>query len=330
MFGEIFMRSLLGERWVRLSFAGFALCFLLVVGVAAMRLSQQQAADPNFDAKVAHPAYRNNHPKVLFDEAHNNFQSTQSGYKPFVDLISHDGYQVTPNKQRFQQKMLEGYEILVIADALGAAPPILPPVNKIAFIAEASKPAFTEEECDVVRDWVNGGGALLLVSDHAPVGAAMENLSRRFGVEMSKVYTFDTTHADKGPNAQDSWIIYSRDNGLLTDHAITKGRDASERVNSVTTFTGQSLKGGAESVALLKLAETAGDYDPATDKEVSAAGRNQGIALPFGKGRVVILGDAAMLTAQIEGNLRFGMQRAGNDNRQFALNTMHWLSRLLD
>jgi hypothetical protein len=37
-----------------------------------------------------------------------------------------------------------------------------------------------------------------------------------------------------------------------------------------------------------------------------------------------------MLTAQIEGNVRFGMQRAGNDNRQFALNTLHWLSRLLE
>ena len=29
----------------------------------------QQIADPNFDAKVAHPAYAKNGPKVLFDEA---------------------------------------------------------------------------------------------------------------------------------------------------------------------------------------------------------------------------------------------------------------------
>jgi len=323
------MRWLMSQRWERLVFAVFALCVLLVVVVVAMRLEQQQVADSNFEAKVARPAYRDKHPRVLFDEAHNNFQTTKGGYKPFVDLISNDGYQVTPSKLKFQQKMLAGYEILVIADALGAAPPILPPINKAAFIAEAGKPAFTEEECDVVREWVRAGGALLLISDHAPVGAAMENLSKRFGVEMSKVYTFDTAHADKGPSAQDSWIIYSRDNGLLGDHAITRGRDAAERVNSVTTFTGQSLKGGEGSVALLKLVETAGDYDPVTDKEVSAAGRAQGIALSFGKGRVVILGDAAMLTAQIEGNVRFGMQRAGNDNRQFALNTIHWLSRLL-
>lgn len=324
------MHRLISKSWARLVFAVFALCALLIVIVGAMKLRQQQTADPNFDAKVAHAAYRDKHPKVLFDEAHNNFQTTTSGYKPFVDLITNDGYQVTPNKQKFQQKMLEGYVVLVIADALGAAPRIPLPVNKAAFIAEASKPAFTEEECDAVRDWVRSGGALLLISDHAPVGAAMENLSKRFGVEMSRVYTFDTAHADKGPNAQDSWIAYSRDNGLLANHAITRGRDASEQVNAVTTFTGQSLKAGEGSIALLKLAETAGDYNPATDQEVSAAGRAQGVALPFGKGRVVVLGDAAMLTAQMEGNVRFGMQRAGNDNRQFALNAMHWLSRLLE
>jgi hypothetical protein len=325
------MRGLSSKKWMRLILilSIFSLCGLLIA-VAAVNPRQQQRADPSFDTKVTNPAYKDRHPKVLFDEAHNNFQTTQGGYKPFVELITNDGYTVTPNRQKFQQKLLEGYEILIIADALGTALPAVPPVDKAAFMAEASKPAFTPEECEAVRSWVNAGGSLLLSSDHAPVGSAMANLSAQFGVEMSKLYTYDTAHADKGPNAQDSWIIYSRGNGLLVDHVITRGRDASERVNSVTAFTGQSLKGGTGSVALLKLAETAGDYDPATNTEVSVGGRAQGIALRFGKGRVVILGEAAMLTAQIEANVHFGMQRAGNDNRQFALNTLHWLSRLLE
>ena len=140
----------------------------------------------------------------------------------------------------------------------------------------------------------------------------------------------DTAHADKGPDAQDSWIIFSRGNELLGDHAITRGRNASERINSVTTFTGQSLTGGEGSTSLLTLAATSGDYNPATHQEIPAGGRSQAVALAFGKGRVVITGDAAMLSAQAEGNVRFGMQRAGNDDRQFALNIMHWLSGLLN
>jgi hypothetical protein len=53
--------------------------------------------------------------------------------------------------------------------------------------------------------------------------------------------------------------------------------------------------------------------------------------LQFGKGRVVVLGEAAMLTAQLTRDDKpFGMQVAGIDNRQLALNIMHWLSRLLN
>ena len=53
--------------------------------------------------------------------------------------------------------------------------------------------------------------------------------------------------------------------------------------------------------------------------------------MEFGRGRVVVLGEAAMLTARLH---RFdgrpiGMNTPGYDNRQLALNIMHWLTRLL-
>ena len=50
-----------------------------------------------------------------------------------------------------------------------------------------------------------------------------------------------------------------------------------------------------------------------------------------GGGRVVILGEAAMLSAQVGGpnQTKFGMNYPGIDNRQLALNIMHWLSGLL-
>ena len=54
--------------------------------------------------------------------------------------------------------------------------------------------------------------------------------------------------------------------------------------------------------------------------------------MKFGKGRVIVMGEAAMLSAQlITGSrpIKFGMNRVGTDNRQLALNIMHWLSGLL-
>jgi len=65
-------------------------------------------------------------------------------------------------------------------------------------------------------------------------------------------------------------------------------------------------------------------------KPVPATGYSQGLAFELGKGRVVVLGEAGMLSAQLDREGRpFGMNVAGNENRQFVLNTMHWLSRLL-
>ena len=65
------------------------------------------------------------------------------------------------------------------------------------------------------------------------------------------------------------------------------------------TFTGQSLKGPAGSTALLKLADTAFDEGP--KGKFSAAGRAQGLVLRHGKGQVVMMGEAAELTAQVVG-----------------------------
>lgn len=338
-------------------------CVVLVcLTLLTAAVCSQQTADPNFDAKVTRPAYTKERPKVLFDQAHNNFHTTTGRYKPFADLITNDGYEVTANKELFQKKSLDGYDVLVVANARGGA---------AANSLEASNPTFTQEECDAVRDWVRDGGALLLIADHAPFGAAAENLARRFGVEMSKGHTSDSANFDLQSNNQ-SFLLFTRDNGLLMNHPIRQGRDATERINRVMTFTGQSLQFPSGGAAILKLSDTATDVAAPSAADIqaaiakakagqggtpverlpnnqtlppgatavrlspgqksSAAGRAQAVAMAFGKGRVVVLGEAAMLTAQLSGvdKTAFGMNRKGIDNRQFGLNIMHWLSRLLN
>ena len=285
-------------------------------------VSAQQIADPDFNTRVDRPAYKKKGPKVLFDEAHNNFHTAGGRYKPFADLITSDGYQVTPNKETFSAATLKGFQILVISNAMGAAQMNLP---------AASNPAFTAEECDAVREWVRKGGALLLVADHAPVGGATQILGERFGIDMSKQYTVDEQNYEK-ETENPGFIVYTRESGRLADHPITRGRNAAERVNKIIAFTGQSLKGPAGSFAFMKLADTAQDRMPGPDsKPVSAAGRAQGVAMKFGKGRAVFLGEAAMLSAQLAGRnqAKFGMNRPGIDNRQLALNIVHWLSGVL-
>jgi hypothetical protein len=302
-------------------FARF-LSLALALALQLQLATGQQSPDPEFNTTVAHPAYSKNYPRVVFDEAHNNFHTTTGRYKPFVDLISSDGYNVVPGRKLFAKPSLSTFKVLVIANALGAED-----VDDEG--AEGS--AFTEEECDVVRDWVKSGGSLLLIADHAPFGGAAESLGKRFGVEMSKGYTFDPENDFKTLGGT-STLLFSRENKRLLDHPITQGRNAGERIHQVLTFTGQSLKGPGTSSILLLLSPTARDKpDRESQTSVSAAGRAQGIAFKFGKGRVVVLGEAAMLSAQLAGAEKrpMGMNVPGSDNRQLVLNIMHWLSGLL-
>ena len=295
----------------------------ILLATTALSLTAQQVPDPNFPTKVANPAYKENGPKVLFDEGHFNVHSMKSGYETFAALLKNDGYRLDANTAAFTPESLAGRQVVVIANARGA--------GNDAPMQARTKPAFTDAECATIRDWVKNGGALLLVADHYPIGDATEKLAQEFGVQMSKGVTRDQANSDPqlgGPSS----LVYSRANKLLVDHAITRGRNESETVQKVVAFTGQSLAGPKESFAFMRLADTAVDVSRPDGKQTSAAGRSQGLAMEFGKGRVVVLGEAAMLSAQLAGPRRrpMGMNAPGLDNRQLALNIMHWLTRVLN
>jgi hypothetical protein len=62
----------------------------------------------------------------------------------------------------------------------------------------------------------------------------------------------------------------------------------------------------------------------------SARGHAQAVALVFGKGRVIVLGEAGLLSAQVDPlGFKMGMN-VESDDKQFALNLFHWLSGALN
>ena len=296
----------------------FGLSLTLVIGTTAY---SQQSADPQYRPVVDNPAFTKNFPRVLFDEGHNNAETVNGRYKPFADLLFSDGYHIVSNRKPFTKESLNTFKVLVIVNPLGA---------EDIDDEGADGPAFTAAECDAVANWVNGGGSVLLIVDPGHFATAAEILATKLEVELSKGHTTDPANSDKESN-DPSALIYSRENKLLLAHPITNGRSDAERLSVVMTFMGQSLKSRAGGEAFLKLGETAVDNVGSPAKSSSAAGRAQGVAYRLGKGRVVVLGDAAMLSAQITGSDKrpFGMNTPDVDNRQLTLNIMHWLSGLL-
>ena len=294
----------------------------------------QQVNDPDFTGRVENPAFLKTHPRVGIDAAHRNFHTRDGGYKPFADLMKADGFVVSA-APRFDARSLKSIDILVIANAMGE---FLDSTTG-AVRKGAMGPAFTKAECDAVRDWVRGGGSLLLIADHVPWGDASAILAQRFGVEMGLGIVMDLKHADGNPTR----LVFSLENGLLGEHPIRRGRSAGEEVRKVLAFTGQSLSVPRDATVLLKLGSDATEsFDPEDQRKVAAGipagtklqGRAQGVAMPFGKGRAAIFGEAAMFSAQvatIDGlPFKVGMNVPGTDDRQFALNVMHWLARLIN
>src|SRR5437879_13861756 len=94
-------------------FATFSFSCLLVI-VVDVAAHCQQIADPHFNSSVERPAYTKNYPRVLFDEAHNNFHTAGARYKPFADLHFIDGYEVVITRKQFTSALLLPLEILIV------------------------------------------------------------------------------------------------------------------------------------------------------------------------------------------------------------------------
>lgn len=288
--------------------------------------------DPDFNAKVARPAHTSKQPRVLLDEAHANFLIGRT--KLFVDLITSDGLQVSANKEKFSDTVLRDYDILVLINAKSGG----------KTIQDVATPPFTIEEIEAVYKWVRRGGSLLLVFDHYPFDSAVETLAKRFGAAVSKGAIGDSANYDKSEynlnrtltNQSDAEmrIVYGKDSGQIRKHPITKGRDSSEEINRVLIFGGSALS-STKGVEFLALSRTATNR-PFEGIEPMGMGRAQAAAFSEGKGKVIMLADSNLFTAEIhqEGKpdskpYPMGMSRTDYDGRQLVLNMMRWLSGAL-
>jgi hypothetical protein len=301
----------------------------IVAGIVLLFLGEAyftaQRADYGWNPPVERPEFSRAHPRVLIDEGHNNTSAGFTGrYWPFARLLRADGYTVVRGAKPFTPAYLAGAQVLVVVNASGESKkqifginiPIPGGKNK-----QKSDPPFTAAEIAVVQSWVERGGSLLLVADHAPFGEAAAGLSAAFGVTMHKGFV-------EVPDESSDPLLFSKENGRLGDHPVFKGSRPGTAVDIVMTYTGQSLDGPDDAAVLLRLPPTAVEYVPDDDTLAERpAGTAQGLALTYGSGRVVVLGEGAMLTAQVNRRVRYGMNTSDNDNRRFVLNVMHWLSR---
>ncbi len=221
-------------------------------------------------------------------------------------------------------RALAGADVLVISNAMHKQ-------SEQDFAPLPTFSAFTETEIAEVEKWVRAGGSLLLIADHMPLAGHAEALAAAFGVRFQNGFAMDPKHRGT--------VTFTRSAGSLPASIIANGRNAAERVDSVTTFTGQAFRIDpqvkAEPLLVfpegfeLWLPEAAFKFSASTPR-VSAAYLLQGALVRHGSGRVAFFGEAAMFSAQLAGpdKVPMGMNAPeARENPRFALNLMHWLTR---
>jgi len=274
------------------------------------KISDELTADTTFDIYVTTPACIESCPTILIDEAHRNRMTAGRLYKPFANLLSADGFKIVQGQIPFTEQLLENIKVVVIAS----------PFAELKI-----------DEINALVGWIRKGGSLLAITDHSNL--KINDLLQPLGVQTPDVEaTNDPFHGGRG-------IVFSEKDNLLGNHPIIRGRNDSERIRKVYSFGGRSIIGPQGSSTLLPLSNSAIDYlpiDPAQRNisrvPVKTKGlRSHGVAFDFGKGKVVVISEARMLTAlkyTRDGSLS-GMNTFGSDNKQFVLNIVRWLTGYL-
>ncbi len=320
-------------------FASFGLSTALLSAVSVSALRAQQVPDRDFHPPVPRPAYATDAgPRLCLDEGHFNFHTLDNRFWTFGELARRDGYRVSPLKAVFSAESLRACDLLVISNAQPNDKPW--PTYPLP-----TPSAFTVSEIAAVKAWVEQGGRLLLIADHMPLAGAAAALAAAFDASFTNGFAYPGTaaanvEAARGGGSSEPTLFVPKD-GTLPAHAIVNGRDATERVTQVRSFTGQAFRwdaAGVQPVMILPAdyvslePKIAWQFEKDTPVR-KVGGWLQGATRRVSAGRVALFGEAAMFSAQVAGADKrpMGMNAPlAEQNAQFTLNVLHWLSGVID
>lgn len=282
----------------------FSTCDQEVLDHGFELVQRQQAPDPTYRPQILEPSWpAGQGARVLVDTTHDNFHTLEGSYRPLGDLLRADGFQVSSLEEGWSPvcavapsydlaRALDEAEVLVLANPR----------------RELSPP-----EADLLVAWVERGGSLLLIADHAPHPSRIMSLAWALGVQWRN----DRVSGRIGP-------AYTRKRRTLLDHPITSGRGPSEQVERVYMGTGSSfeLPEDARPIAVFPRGARSLDGRSLRDSARLAA-------LTAGEGRVVLAAEAGFLTSQVSTRGKLVGLGAHPENEQLALNLFRWLGGLL-
>lgn len=313
------------------SLRGLGVLVLLAGAGTAVWRGFAEAPGLPYQSTGAAPLFATDGPAVLVDAAHWNDGTRAGRLQAFAGLLAADGFLVLPEGNATRAEMLADARIAVVVNPLGVTGALRRVARGIGLdrLTILDDDALISQEVETTLQWVENGGSLLLAADESPLARGSQSLAERLGVRMRGRLVVDLGHSD---GHEPTRLVFSRENGLVGTHPIVDGYADAPPVNRVVTFGGQALEGPPGSATLLRLSDSAAEVEragapPTTGQPVG--GLAQALAFERGRGRVVVLGDSHVLTADVvAGGPPTGLAWAGTNNERFVRYIMRWLSRL--
>lgn len=313
-----------------LTLNGFILlsCLACLSIASCQPTGERQFCDQTFTYSTEQPAYpEGDGPVVWIDEAHHNFHTLDGRYCGFAKVLEAHGYRLSANLQPFDQLACGPEDILVISNALDSE-------TQQRTIGQQgwtlpNRSAFSTAEVDSLVAWVANGGHLFLIADHMPFPGCVQELASAFGFTFWNGYV-EIDDRDNWPSLFSLSDTPFKDKGTLLTHPITAG------IPSVVSFTGSAFRIPEKATPLLVLGadhrviltEKSGRPYAPTAPEFSAQGWYQAAIMEWGKGKLIVCGEAAMFSAQTnkEGR-KLGLHAPeAPHNPEFLLRLVNWLS----
>ncbi|MBL7810231.1 MAG: hypothetical protein JNN28_20585 [Saprospiraceae bacterium] len=288
--------------------------FILFLNLFSLWAAAQQVSDTAFNYPNPTPRRPSGSGSVVMvDAAHGNFHTLEGRYAPFGKVLTGDGFRVVSNTARLDEAVLKTCRILVVSNALDTS-------NLGGRWLLPNPSAFSDSEIKTIHQWVKNGGRLLLIADHMPFAGASQALAASFGFEYLNCFAMD--------NRSRTLERFYKSNQTLADDLMTAG------IDTIVTFTGSAFRMPKSAKPILKLnnytllsPRVAWQFEEDTSAK-SSEGYYQGAYMPYGKGKLVMMGEAAMFTAQLSGPNRAptGLNvPAARQNGQLLLNLIRWL-----
>jgi len=230
------------------------------------------------------------HRHVVFDNSHAQYYDIASGYTTMADDLPYYGFSVS-SMDVFDPGILEACEIFVITYCMTI---------------------YNATEIDIIQDFVNAGGALLIVTERTTFGDATDPLMNSFGFVRNT--TNDLEDSDDS-GTQDWYIHFMPDN--IQMHSTKVGVDV------VEVYGSPGLIEMPEDAVPLITTDT--DGTATWDGVEEAIGVPVAAAQLVGAGRIIILCDNGFVSDD-DFDVDATVNYMDADNEIFVRNALRWLS----